>query len=97
MLMTAATVMQQLCKSCRTCFKFYCVFYFACDRSLNQLFDVRLEQLQCIAVPSTKSLARSWPVQIHGSVATRFRCGGMFSDYFIANLPLNVAVKKLFF
>jgi len=23
-----------LCKSCRTCFKFYCMFYFTCDRSL---------------------------------------------------------------
>jgi len=29
--MTAATVVQQLC---RTCFKFYCMFYFTCDRSL---------------------------------------------------------------
>ena len=35
MLMTAATVVQQLCKSCRTCFKFYCVFYFTCDRSFR--------------------------------------------------------------
>jgi len=34
MLMWAATVVQQLCKSCRTCFKFYCMFYFTCDRSL---------------------------------------------------------------
>jgi len=34
MLMSAATVVQQLCKSCRTCFKFYCMFYFTCDRSL---------------------------------------------------------------
>jgi len=30
-----ATVVQQLCKSCRTCFKFYCMFYFTCDRSLT--------------------------------------------------------------
>ena len=29
--------MQQLCKSCRTCFKFYCVFYFTYDRSLSKL------------------------------------------------------------
>ena len=28
----AATVVQQLCKSCRTCFMFYCMFYFNCDR-----------------------------------------------------------------
>jgi len=24
-----------LCKSCRTCFKFYCMFYFTCDRSVT--------------------------------------------------------------
>jgi len=33
--MRAATVVQQLCKSCRTCFKFYCMFYFTCDRSFR--------------------------------------------------------------
>jgi len=33
MLMRAETVVRQLCKSCRTCFKFYCMFYFTCDRS----------------------------------------------------------------
>jgi len=33
--MRAATFVQQLCKSCRTCFKFYCMFYFTCDRSLS--------------------------------------------------------------
>jgi len=33
--MRAATVVQQSCKSCRTCFKFYCMFYFTCDRSLS--------------------------------------------------------------
>ena len=26
---------QQLCKSCRTCFMFYCMFYFTCDRSFR--------------------------------------------------------------
>jgi len=26
----------KLCKSCRTCFKFYCMFYFTCDRSFKQ-------------------------------------------------------------
>jgi len=33
------TTIIQLCKSCRTCFKFYCMFYcvshFTCDRSLT--------------------------------------------------------------
>jgi len=33
--MGAATVVQQLCKSCRTCSMFYCMFYYTCDRSLN--------------------------------------------------------------
>jgi len=33
--MRAATVVQQLCKSRRTCFKFYCMFYFTCDRSFK--------------------------------------------------------------
>jgi len=33
--MRAATVVKQLCKSCRTCFMFYCMFYFTCDRSLS--------------------------------------------------------------
>ena len=35
MLMRAATVVQQLCKSCKTCFMFYCKFYFTCDRSFS--------------------------------------------------------------
>jgi len=29
----AATAVQQLCKSFGTCFMFYCMFYFTCDRS----------------------------------------------------------------
>ena len=33
--MRVATVVQQYCKSCRTCFMFYCMFYFTCDRSLR--------------------------------------------------------------
>jgi len=28
-------VLEQLCKSCRTCFMFYCMFYFTCDRSFS--------------------------------------------------------------
>jgi len=35
--MRAATIVQQLCKSCRTCFKFYCMFCFTCDRSFRPL------------------------------------------------------------
>ena len=33
--MRAAAVVQQLCKSCRTCFMFYCMFCFTCDRSFR--------------------------------------------------------------
>jgi len=29
-----------------------------------------------------------------GSVATQSRCGGMFSNHFIANFPQNAPVKK---
>jgi len=36
--MRAASVVQQFCKSCRTCFKFYCMFYFTCDRSFSRNF-----------------------------------------------------------
>jgi len=31
---------------------------------------------------------------LQGSVATHFRCGGIFNYHFIANSPLNVAVKN---
>ena len=41
--MGAATV-QQLCKSCRACFKFYCMFYFTCDRSLRQLENALIDR-----------------------------------------------------
>ena len=30
----------------------------------------------------------------HGSVATRLRCGGIFHNDFIANLPLSLSVKE---
>jgi len=42
--MRAATVVQQLCKSCRTCFKFYCMFYFTCDRFFNGLVQHEREK-----------------------------------------------------
>jgi len=29
-----------------------------------------------------------------GSAATHLRCGGMFSNHFITNFPLNAPVKK---
>jgi len=30
----------------------------------------------------------------HGNVATRLRCGGMYHNEFIANLPLSLSVKE---
>jgi len=30
-----------------------------------------------------------------GSIATRFRCGGLFSNYFTADLLLSLVVKQL--
>ena len=30
----------------------------------------------------------------HGSAATRLRCGGMFHNVFIANLPMSLSVKE---
>jgi len=32
--------LQQLCKSCSTCFVFYCMFYFTCDRCFTWLWHV---------------------------------------------------------
>ena len=31
---------------------------------------------------------------LHGSVATELKCGGIFNNYFIANCPEYVPVKK---
>ena len=42
MVMRAATVVQQLCKYCRTRFKFYCMFYFTCDRSIRDRSGIML-------------------------------------------------------
>jgi len=44
-LIRAATVVQQLCKSCRTCFMFYCMFYFTCDRSLKAALSLVAKRL----------------------------------------------------
>jgi len=53
MLMRAATVVQQLCKSCRTCFKFCCMFYFTCDRSFAVAGAM-------VTLPHVSSAAVSW-------------------------------------
>jgi len=33
---------------------------------------------------------------LQGNAATRFGCGGIFNDSFIANFPESVPVKELF-
>jgi len=35
-----------MCKCCRTCFMFYCRFYFTCDRSLNDTFCCAAELIR---------------------------------------------------
>jgi len=52
MLMRAATVVQQLSKSCRTCFKFYCMCYFTCDRSFSPAY--KAGSLRTPRLPGTK-------------------------------------------
>jgi len=48
--MRAATVVQELCKSCRTCFMFYCMFYFTCDRSFRRANLGSSLQPGCVSV-----------------------------------------------
>jgi len=38
-------VVPELYKSCRTCFMFYCTFYFTCDRSLSERQKSRNERV----------------------------------------------------
>ena len=59
MLMRAATVVQQVCKSCRTCFKFYCMFYFTCDRSFSPAY--KAGSLRTPRLPGTKPTYRPLP------------------------------------
>jgi len=57
--MRAATVVQQVCKSCRTCFKFYCMFYFTCDRSFSPAY--KAGSLRTPRLPGTKPTYRPLP------------------------------------
>ena len=59
MLMRAATVAQQVRKSCRTCFKFYCMFYFTCDRSFSPAY--KAGSLRTPRFPGTKPTYRPLP------------------------------------
>jgi len=55
--MMAATVVQQMCR----CFKFYCMFYFTCDRSLadEQVLTVLLENAKRKCHPLNRYLSFS--------------------------------------
>ena len=57
--MMAATVVQQVCKSRRTCFKFYCMFYFTCDRSFSPAY--KASWLRTPRLPGTKLTYRPLP------------------------------------
>ena len=48
--------LQQLCKSCRTCFKFYCMFYFTCDRSFSWCFWLQVWALKELATCRSKDV-----------------------------------------
>jgi len=56
--MRAAIVVQQLCKCCRTCFMFYCMFYFTCDRTFTIKYEV-MKSPKLLSLPTPK---RSSPV-----------------------------------
>ena len=64
---SCATVVQQLCKSCRTCFEFYCMFYFTCDRSLMRA-DVSVDPRACWTL--TLPLPRRPPQRRRGTAVT---------------------------
>jgi len=81
--------MQQLCKSCRTCFKFYCMFYFTCDRSFRvSLSDVAADwheplrpktvtRLLQITMGLVYSLWQLAPISV--SISNEFRSSGRYS------------------
>jgi len=59
MLTRAATVVQQVCKSCRTCFKLYCMFYFTFDRSFRPAY--KAGSLRTPRLPGNKPTYRPLP------------------------------------
>ena len=71
MLMRAATVVQQVCKSCRTCFKFYCMFYFTCDRSFNPAY--KAGSLRTPRLHGTKPTYRPLPRKCETHITSVYR------------------------
>jgi len=54
-----------LCKSCRTCFKFYCMFYFICDRSFTDVVSActlyrERASMQRVAATTTNNSSRAF-------------------------------------
>jgi len=74
--MTAATVVQQLCKSCGTCFKFYCMFFY-CDRSLTYVCVTKLNRSASATTYATSTDVRCPSIVQHdAAVSTEFTAVG---------------------
>ena len=69
--MRAAIVVQQVCKSCRTCFKFYCMFYFTCDRSFSSAY--KAGSLRTPRLPGTKPTYRPLPHKCETHITSIYR------------------------
>ena len=69
--MRAATVVQQVCKSCRTCFKFYCMFYSTCDRSFSPAY--KAGWLRTPRLRGTKPTYRPLPHKCETHITSVYR------------------------
>jgi len=86
---------QQLCKSCRTCFMFYCMFYFTCDRSLIQAADLpalspanlnRHTRLVCLPTPTatwSRRTCGSFSSWMKASVVLLYRYVSLFGNRWV--------------
>ena len=72
LLMRAATVVQRVCKSCRTCFKFYCIFYFTCDRSFSSAY--KAGSLRTPRLLGTKPTHRPLPHKCETHITSVYPC-----------------------
>jgi len=85
--MRAATVVQQVCKSCMTCFKFYCTFYFTCDRSFSPAY--KAGSLRTTRLPGTKPTYRPLPHKCETRITSVYPVTLNFSALvrFLTRLP----------
>jgi len=85
--------MQQLCKSCMTCFMFYCMFYFTCDRSLSDRPRVSNVDRQLT------NRSRSFQVDLvtikpcHGETSSFIRRRRLY--YISLPPPQNIAIHRV--